>query len=130
MDNNVLIIDDDEELCAELLEILNDEGFQVSVASSGAQGQGLIKDHQYGLIILDLKLGETSGIDVLKMIRRQNHQQKVLVFSGKPLGKELKALPDAERESTDVVMKLADAVLNKPVQIDILLKKVKELAAV
>lgn len=128
MDNKVLIIDDDEELCAELREILEDEGFRVKIASNGTMGRGLIEEGTYGVVILDIKLPGMSGTDILKTIRSRNIQQKVLVFSGKPMGKEPLSLNESERESTEVIMSLADAVLNKPVAIEKLLEKVKELA--
>lgn len=129
MDKKVLIIDDDEELCMELKEILNDEGFRVRVAFNGTMGRGLIEEDRYEVIILDLKLPGMSGIDILKMVRKKDVHQKILVFSGKPLGEELSSLPNAEHESTKIIMKMADAVLNKPVAVEVLLSKVKELAA-
>lgn len=129
MDDKILIIDDDEEMCAELKEILHDEGFNVRVVSNGTMGLDLIKKNSYGIVILDIKLPGMNGVEILKTIRNGNNnkKQKVLVFSGKPLGTSPLALNDIERESTEIIMKLADAVLNKPVPVDVLLVKVKEL---
>ena len=127
MNKKILIIDDDEEMCTELKEILSDDGFEVSVASNGTVGSRLMEDDYYGVVILDLKLPGISGIEILKMVRDRNLHQKVLVFSGKPMGEGLHMLPNIEWESTEIIMKMADAVLNKPVSGDILLSKVKEL---
>jgi DNA-binding response OmpR family regulator len=129
MDNKVLIIDDDEDLCTELTEILEDEGYDVHVASNGTMGRGMIEEDSYGVIILDIKLPGMSGTEILKTIRDKKIKQKVLVFSGKPLGNEPLSTNDQERESTEIIMRLADAVLNKPVPIEILLSKIKELNA-
>ena len=46
MNKRVLIIDDDEEMCAELSEILSDEGYEVHVALNGSEGKELMEDRK------------------------------------------------------------------------------------
>ena len=50
----LLLIDDDEELCLELSQTLEAEGFKVDVAFDGLQGLRRLQETQYQIIILTL----------------------------------------------------------------------------
>lgn len=66
---NILIIDDDEELCHLLHEYLSSEGFEISVANSGKPALELASSQKFDLITLDVMLPEINGIELLKQIR-------------------------------------------------------------
>ncbi len=69
--DQILVIDDDIELCELLTDYLGGEGFSVETVNNGKQGaeQALIGD--YVLIILDVMLPEMNGFDVLRKVREQ-----------------------------------------------------------
>ena len=69
--DQILVIDDDIELCELLTDYLGGEGFSVETVNNGKQGaeQALVGD--YVLIILDVMLPEMNGFDVLRKIREQ-----------------------------------------------------------
>lgn len=67
--NNVLIIDDDEELCELVSEYLNVEGFETSVVHDGASGLNAARSGKYDLAILDVMLPKMNGFEVLKNLR-------------------------------------------------------------
>ena len=126
INNRVLIIDDDEEMCEELQEILEDEGYEVCVALNGRKGYEFIKSERYVVVILDLKLPELNGYEVLKMAKSHDQALKIIVLSGRPSGeKALHQKTNAELEE-DKILQLADFVMNKPVLVPELINKVKE----
>ena len=126
MNNRVLIIDDDEEMCMELKEILTDEGYQVRVALDGRSGKELIEKEQYGAVILDLKLPGLNGYEVLKIVKSKAVSPRIIVLSGRPLGENALSVQGDPQMQEEQILKLADAVMNKPVHVPVLIDKVKE----
>jgi len=68
---NILIIDDEIDLCQSLLEMLKEEeeGYKVSVANSGKKGLEKIKEEVPDLVLLDIKMPEMDGIETLEKIK-------------------------------------------------------------
>lgn len=67
----ILIIEDNEELCNNVSNLLGSEGFSLVTAGSGEEGLSLF-DSQIDLIVLDVMLPGISGIDVCREIRRKS----------------------------------------------------------
>jgi DNA-binding NarL/FixJ family response regulator len=79
---DILIIDDHPIVRRGLREILQaDEDLEVTEASDGDEALRLMQDHSYRLVILDLDLPGTNGLDLLKEIRRNHRRSRVLVLS-------------------------------------------------
>jgi len=68
----LLIIDDDTELCALLVEFLGREGFHVAVENDGAHGLEIALEGHFALIILDLMLPSLDGFALLKRLRARS----------------------------------------------------------
>jgi len=117
MKNRILIIDDDDELRQELEEILDAEGFCAETTSNGDSGMAMLKENTYYALILDYRLPNSSGIDVLKFIKDKNIKSKIFVVSGKPFIEKLLK----EEGLADIVT----CVLSKPFPINTLLKQLK-----
>ena len=66
---NILMIDDDAELCALLGDYFQTEGFDFACAHSGDEGLAMLDEGRYGIVILDIMLPGRDGFDVLKEIR-------------------------------------------------------------
>ncbi len=64
----ILIVDDEETLCEVLKLNLENEGYEVDTALSAEQALGLDLK-KYSLIILDIMMGEISGMKMAKMAR-------------------------------------------------------------
>ena len=124
----ILLIDDDEELCTELKEVLETEGFKVDIALDGLQGLQRLENGGYHIIILDLRLPKLNGYGVLKSIRKISNPVKVLVLSGRPLGEPLLKEDGVSQDEEEKVLNMADLVVNKPFMAESLIKKIKELA--
>jgi DNA-binding response OmpR family regulator len=65
----LLVVDDDQELCAMLVEYLGPEGFALSTASTGPAGLEQLAQAPVDLVVLDVMLPELSGFEVLRRIR-------------------------------------------------------------
>lgn len=66
--NRILIVDDEETLCEVLKLNLENEGYDVDIAFSAEQALGYdLKE--YSLILLDIMMGEISGIKMAKMLK-------------------------------------------------------------
>jgi DNA-binding response OmpR family regulator len=70
--NSLLIVDDDVELCALLIERLAEDGFDLSAVHNGVDGLELASNGSYSLVILDVMLPRMGGIDVLKQLRARS----------------------------------------------------------
>ena len=128
MKKKILIVDDDEEICDELSEILRGERFQVEAVYDGLKASPMIEKGGFNLILLDLKLPNLSGFELLKMIRQKKILSRVLILTGRPLlnKKALKEL-GIQNQEEEKILKLADGIINKPFEVKLLLNKIKEL---
>ncbi|MBC8463646.1 MAG: sigma-54-dependent Fis family transcriptional regulator [Deltaproteobacteria bacterium] len=78
---NILIVDDELSM-RELLEImLGREGYLVACAESGQQAISMISESDYDLILCDIRLGDISGIDVLRAAKSKNQNSVVIMIS-------------------------------------------------
>ena len=79
----VLITEDDEALCAATAAALRESGFDVDIASNG--GQALLQleaREDYDAIVLDLKLPDTDGFEIIEYIKANRPALRVIVASG------------------------------------------------
>ena len=127
MKKKILMIDDDEELCEEITEILTNEGYRVTTAFDGLNGNRLIEKYDYDIVILDIKMPGLSGLDILEAIKGQDKELKVVVLTGRPLSKNLQEEQDYN-DKEGSLLGLADGIIGKPFDIEVLLGKIKELA--
>src|SRR5262245_17152550 len=78
----ILIIDDEVHVAGMLAEAVSKEGYAVTVASDGEEGLVLIARNRPDAVFLDVVLGEMSGIDVLRQIRRTDPNLPVILITG------------------------------------------------
>lgn len=80
--SRLLIIDDDRDLAGMLVEILELEGYAVSVAGDGESGLQQIEAEPPDLVILDVMLPGIDGFEVLQRLRRQ-HELPVIMLTAR-----------------------------------------------
>lgn len=69
MQPRLLLIDDDKDLCAMLVELLAEEGMSVATVHSGPAGLAQLDRENIDLVVLDVMLPGMSGFDVLRALR-------------------------------------------------------------
>lgn len=67
---HILLIDDDEKLCALMRDYLSPQDMEVSIALKGADGLRLAREEHCDLILLDLMLPDMNGLEILRELRR------------------------------------------------------------
>jgi len=78
----ILIIDDEVNTALLLSKFLTRNGFEVTTASSGANGMEQLKSGDYSLVLCDYRLEDTDGREVLKTIKTQYPQTGVIIITG------------------------------------------------
>jgi two-component system response regulator CpxR len=68
----VLVIDDDVELCKLVTRYLTQEGFQIDSVNGGAPGAERALSGNYALVVLDVMMPGVNGFDVLRRIRAES----------------------------------------------------------
>jgi DNA-binding NtrC family response regulator len=76
---HILAVDDDMVACHLLQEVLEKEGYRVSTATSGQEAIRLAREVPFDLAIVDIRMPDVGGIDVLKALKRINAQMPVLM---------------------------------------------------
>jgi DNA-binding response OmpR family regulator len=129
MKEKILVIDDDEEMCEEIGEILRDEGYQVQISYNGIEGKRLADNCDYDILLLDLKIPGYDGFQILKSVKEKDRDLKVLVLTGSPVGSKLMREKGICIENEREILKLAEGIISKPFDIQILLQKIRHLTA-
>jgi len=82
MRQKILIVDDEESILESLSDILLDEGYRVVTAASAEEGLKALTEENPDLLILDVWLPDTDGLEVLKKLRKEAPELPVIVISG------------------------------------------------
>lgn len=80
----ILVIDDDEEFGDELAEFLRAEGYLADSAADSAAGLALAGGKDYDIFLLDYKMAELTGLDLLRGIKKKCPSSAVFIISGRP----------------------------------------------
>jgi DNA-binding NtrC family response regulator len=78
---NILIVDDDNNLCFMLSEELNECGFKSDYVNSADEALEYIKRNDIDLLLLDLKMPEKDGFYVLRKLNELELKLKVIVLT-------------------------------------------------
>lgn len=114
---SILIIDDDINLTKILREELSSVGYQVEVINDSTEAVGRLNNEFYDLILLDLKMPEVDGFEILKELRTKGYPGKIIVLTAY-----------ADVENAVQAKKLgADDFLSKPYDLDELLITIQKV---
>lgn len=71
----ILVVDDEPELCHVLQKVLKKEGYRVLTATTGQKAIELLKKEKVHLLLLDLKMPDIGGLELLKKIRGEGKKK-------------------------------------------------------
>jgi len=78
---HILVVDDELSMREVLEYMLNKEGYQVTCAENGANAVALLEKQPFDLLLSDIKLGDISGLDVLRASKKANQDTVVILIS-------------------------------------------------
>jgi DNA-binding NtrC family response regulator len=78
----VLVIDDDAIVCASIVHILEDDGYEVLSAQDGVRGMAAFRSEQPDLVITDIIMPEQEGIQTIIEMRKAKPDAKIIAISG------------------------------------------------
>lgn len=112
----ILIVDDDIILGESMVKILESLGYQAEVVNNGKAATNKIQNQFYNLILLDIKLPDVTGIELLSIINQHSPRTRKIVLTG---------FPDTNT-AIRAVNEKADAYLVKPFDAEKLIKVINE----
>lgn len=113
----ILIIDDEDVICKACKMVLNEQEFSCDHCLSGVEGLERVMKGSYDMLLLDMKLKDMDGMEILERVKKEKPDLYVIVITGySTLANTVKA------------MKLgANDYLSKPFADHELIKAVKDL---
>ena len=78
----ILAIDDEQNIRHLIQSEFSIEGFSVTTAGSGEEGLRLFDSHQFDVVILDINLPKTNGMEILKRLKQKSPQVEVIMITG------------------------------------------------
>lgn len=125
MTKQILVIDDRAVLLDLLRRVLEEEQYRVSVLQEGREAMQEIRSNPPDLVILDLKLQDADGVDILQELRASPSTMDIPVIVYTAAVIEAEAVANLVRGNPSRYANVA--VLQKPFELDGLLEKVQEV---
>jgi len=112
----ILVVDDDKSILRTFTRILQKQDYKVDTAETGKEAIEKVESKHYDLALVDIKLPDTDGTELLARLKRQLQNTIKIMITGFPsIESGVKALDEG-----------ADAYLVKPVKPEDLLMLIKE----
>jgi two-component system NtrC family response regulator len=112
----ILIVDDDENIRKVLSTILEDEGYVVETADTARKGIEKTEAEFYNLVLIDVRLPDMEGIELLSKIRDTKPKMRKIIVTGYP----------TLQNAVAAVNKGADAYVMKPFEVERMLQTIRE----
>ncbi|SFJ57752.1 ActR/PrrA/RegA family redox response regulator transcription factor [Celeribacter neptunius] len=106
-DKSLLLVDDDEPFLRRLARAMEKRGFEVETAGSVAAGKAIATARPPAFAVIDLRLEDGSGLDVVELLREKRPDSRIVVLTG--YGAIATAVAAVKIGATDYLSKPADA---------------------
>ncbi|MGH8502040.1 MAG: two-component system response regulator [Gammaproteobacteria bacterium] len=113
---SILVVDDLETSRNLAAGVLREQGYAVAMADGGKQALALVKEHGFGLVLLDYRMPEMNGLQVLKILRESYSPSALPVI-----------MVTLKLDSDDIVTALklgANDYVNKPIDFAVLFARI------
>ncbi len=81
-DKSLLILDDDDPLRGRLARAMEKKGFEVKEAKSVSEGLQIVKNNPPAFALIDLRLEDGNGLDVVKELNRSKKDSRIVMLTG------------------------------------------------
>jgi two-component system response regulator RegA len=106
-DKSLLIVDDDNPFRERLARAMEKKGFEVSQAESVKKGIEVVKTKKPTFAVVDLRLNDGNGLEVVKVIQNSNSNSRIIMLTG--YGNISTAVAAIKQGAIDYLAKPADA---------------------
>ena len=106
-DRTLMIVDDDEPFLRRLARAMEKRGFEVELAGTVAEGRAIAVARPPAYAVVDLRLEDGNGLDVVEALRGRRPDSRVVVLTG--YGAIATAVAAVKMGATDYLSKPADA---------------------
>ncbi|WP_321365894.1 ActR/PrrA/RegA family redox response regulator transcription factor [uncultured Celeribacter sp.] len=106
-DKSLLLVDDDEPFLRRLARAMEKRGFDVEMAGSVAAGKAIATARPPAYAVVDLRLEDGNGLDVVEVLREKRPDSRIVVLTG--YGAIATAVAAVKIGATDYLSKPADA---------------------
>ena len=106
-DRSLLLVDDDEPFLRRLARAMEKRGFEVEMAESVAAGRAFATARPPAYAVVDLRLEDGNGLDVVEVLRERRPDSRIVVLTG--YGAIATAVAAVKIGATDYLSKPADA---------------------
>lgn len=113
----VLLVDDEVEFVTTLAERLSIRGIKADDVTNGKDAIYKVKNEEYDVVVLDLRMGGLDGFETMKQIQMIRHEAKFIILSGHCNDEEYEKMISAG----------ASDFLVKPINIESLVEKIRNI---
>jgi len=113
--HNILIVDDDPDFRENLSGILRDEGYVPVTAATGKEAMERVREDEFAVALIDLRLEDMSGLDVMKEIKERSPMTEGILVTGYA----------SQNSAIDAVKLAAYSYVEKPFNVGQLLETVR-----
>lgn len=104
--SSILIIDDDKNILKILSKLLEKEGYAVNTSETGQEALDKIKNQNYNVVLIDVKLQDVNGLNLLDQIHKIAPDMVKIILTGHP----------SDEDMTIAFERGANEYLTKPVR--------------
>ena len=112
----ILVVDDDESIRTVLAAILEEKGYTIDAVESGNEGIEKTKTNFYNLALIDIRLPDMEGTQVLAKMKDTSPKMRKIIITGYP----------SVQNAVEALDKGAHAYIMKPLDMDKVLGTVEE----
>ena len=106
-DRSLLLLDDDAPFVRRLSRAMEKRGFEPVIAETVAEGKGIVISKPPAYAVVDLRLDDGNGLDVVEVLREKRPEARIVVLTG--YGAIASAVAAVKIGATDYLAKPADA---------------------
>jgi two-component system, NtrC family, response regulator HydG len=116
----ILVVDDDQDLCASLWDLLRERGYRVCVAHDEREAAEQVANATFKAVLIDMKLPDGDGATVFRLVRQSNPLARTIVITGHRT--------EMDQQVQQILKEGADAVCYKPFDVPKLLVTLTRLS--